>query len=140
MWVRMLFYNIFSFMSIKSFQYKRFIQTACLISKWKITLKLDINHEGNKEFCKNMNQNICEILLAKVLKELISFFNYVQIFLSIVLIIKRNRDKTILKLFVYCVWGNSLTSPELTDWFNQKYKNSRLPWNQESQKKKTTFI
>ena len=30
MWVEIIFYNFFSLQSVKSFQYKRFIQTACL--------------------------------------------------------------------------------------------------------------
>ena len=30
MWKEIIFYNFYSFRPVKSFQYKRFIQTACL--------------------------------------------------------------------------------------------------------------
>ena len=33
MWAEIIFYNFFSFQSVKSFQSKRFIQTACLLQK-----------------------------------------------------------------------------------------------------------
>ena len=35
MWAEIIFYNFFSFQSIKLFQYKRFIQTACLELNFK---------------------------------------------------------------------------------------------------------
>ena len=34
MWAESIFYNFFSLQSVKSFQYKRLIQTACLIWNW----------------------------------------------------------------------------------------------------------
>ena len=36
MWAEIIFYNFFSFQSVKSFQYKRFIQTACLFLNYII--------------------------------------------------------------------------------------------------------
>ena len=36
MWVEIIFYNFVSFRSVKSFQYNRFIQTACLSTKNRV--------------------------------------------------------------------------------------------------------
>ena len=46
MWAEIIFYNFFSFQSVKSFQYKRFIQTACFLNLFIFIKHHNRNHRA----------------------------------------------------------------------------------------------
>ena len=56
MWAESMFYNFFTFKSVKSFQYKRFIQRACFCA-WCLCRQITNDFEDNLISCSNFSFN-----------------------------------------------------------------------------------